>query len=59
MRPMDLLPERVELRDLAVCKGCGAVRPSPPIGLYGTNDVVCCHCQKCYDVYDWRKGEHK
>lgn len=54
-RPLDLLPARVEPVELAVCAGCGAVRPAPPGGLYGTNDVVCCHCQKCYAVEDWRK----
>lgn len=29
------------------CKNCG--QPfSPPVGLYGTNDVPCPHCNKCY-----------
>jgi hypothetical protein len=57
VRPMDLLPKRVELCELAVCKGCGELTPSPVVGLFGTNDMACCHCEKCYAVYDWRKGE--
>lgn len=36
--------------DLARCLACGKLRPTPPRGLYGTNDVVCPHCRDCYAV---------
>lgn len=39
-----------ETPDLARCAACGELRPTPPAGLFGTNDVVCPHCGECYAV---------
>lgn len=54
-RPIDLLPERVVLPDIAVCPSCGKVRMDFPFDEKVTV-ALCYFCEKVHDVSDWRRS---
>ena len=47
----DIVELRADIQERSACARCGESF-QPPIGLFGTNDCACPHCEKCYTATD-------